>query len=134
MTASFPPLSARMPVSPPGSGIGGRLQRLRFRWWAARQRAGPSSYSGGRGKVVGLGDVTVVEPISNVVLVVDENRHVATPLTLIGQLAKWRLGRQCGPMWPRPARSERHEQRQAGQRDLAHNRHRPATRNPSADQ
>ena len=37
--------------------------------------------------VVGLVEVTVVEPMVNVVLVVDENRQVATPLTLTGQLA-----------------------------------------------
>ena len=43
--------------------------------------------------MVGLEEVTTVEPISNFVLVVDENRQVATALTLTGQLAKCcRLG------------------------------------------
>jgi hypothetical protein len=47
-----------------------------------------------RESVVGLEDVTVVEPISNFVLVVDENRQVATPFTLTGQLAN--LARLAG--------------------------------------
>ena len=38
--------------------------------------------------VVGLVEVTVVEPMSKVVLVVDEKRQVATCLTFTGQWAK----------------------------------------------
>src|ERR1700734_668471 len=38
--------------------------------------------------VVGLVDVTVVEPMSKVVLVVDEKRQVATCLTFTGQWGK----------------------------------------------
>ena len=49
--------------------------------------------------VVGLVELTVVEPISKVVLDVEEKRHVATPLTFTGQWANLaRLGGSV-PLW-----------------------------------
>ena len=113
ITARAPPSESRDAGEPAGKRNRRRLQGRRPVVGEDGDRPGPTSCRlSPSDNVVGLVELTVVEPIWKVVLVVDEKRQVATPFTSTGQWAK--SVRLLGSVAARAmCGRRRHEQRSA---------------------